>query len=804
MDRYKLYRLVLALFLLVLFLSAADFSAAHGVPEDYLVSGSDALSARGGRFAPGIAELLPSLQDDQYVDVLILLREQADTERAAFLARQKLPGIQTQGRYKEIAHQAVISVLKETAKRTQKPLLSFLAKEAAGQGVDYYRSFYIVNIVHARVTAEVAYKLANRPEVEMILPNERVMLVDPETANDAGHLGGAGVEWNVDQIGATLVWNDYGLQGSGVVVGVIDTGVQWDHEALKEKWRGYNPADPADPDPLFNWFDAVNEEPLPYDDHKHGTHVTGTILGSDPMGINQIGVAPGASWIAVKALDSKGNGTAAQLLAAGEYMLAPYDPLDPEGSADPSKAPSIINNSWGGAVGLNEWYRLMVQSWVDAGIIAVFAAGNKGPGSETVLVPANYPESFAVAAVDASNVLAGFSSRGPGPYQGDLKPEISAPGVNIRSAVPGGGYESGWNGTSMAAPHVSGVVALLLESHPGLSVSQLEAIMLAAADQLTDSSYPVSPNYGYGYGLLNAYDAITFLQEGYGSVSAQVYTDTAGSGSGGVSAGYIPLAAEVSVLETGRRAGTDPDNGSFNLYHMAGESWTLIIESEGHLPTQLIFNLSDEEHLNLGPIILEKIVPLTIESNLADHESPQEVGTAVTWKVTAGGGVLPYEYAFYVYLDGVRVHMRWWNSQQTLTYVPLEAGSYQVRAFVRDAADKLVWADSSEFIIEGESLLPLTIESVNPDLLSPQEVGTAVTWTVTAGGGILPYEYAFYVYLDGVRVHTRWWNSQQTLPYVPLEAGNYHVRAFVRDQAETLIWQDSSTFIINNASAQLP
>lgn len=233
----------------------------------------------------------------------------------------------------------------------------------------------------------------------------------------------------------------------GLVRLYTDVGADWDHPAIITRFRGYNPADPTHPVAAGNWFDAVagmNSEP--YDDNGHGTHVTGTMVGDDGAG-NQIGVAPGARWIAAKAFTGGGSGESSWLLAAGEWMLAP---TDGDGTPHPEWAPDVINNSWGGGAGLDEWYRPMVQAWRAAGIFPAFANGNAGPGAGTAGQPGNYPDSFAVGATDSADMVASFSSRGPSPY-GEFKPEVAAPGVGIRSSIPGGGYAN-LSGTSMATP----------------------------------------------------------------------------------------------------------------------------------------------------------------------------------------------------------------------------------------------------------------------------------------------------------------------------------------------------------------
>ncbi len=245
------------------------------------------------------------------------------------------------------------------------------------------------------------------------------------------------------------------------------------------------------------------------------------MVGVEPDGSNKIGVAPGAKWIAVKAFSPFG-GTDADLLAAGEWILAP---TDAEGNPNPDMAPDIVNNSWGGGPGLDEWYRPMVQNWRAAGIFPEFSAGNTSPanpgGPGSIANPANYPESFATGATDINDDLANFSLLGPSPYD-EIKPDISAPGVNIRSSVPGGGYEGGWNGTSMAGPHVAAVAALLLQANYSLTVEEVEDILTETAIPLTNDQYLESPNNGFGYGLVNALDAVSSVTDGIGQISGVV------------------------------------------------------------------------------------------------------------------------------------------------------------------------------------------------------------------------------------------------------------------------------------------
>ena len=464
--------------------------------------------------------LLSSFKDDEYVTFLVKFNEKAEVEKVAEQARKNAEKAGLSNHNTEhITRSAVIAELKEISLTSQRNVKEFVEAEVANGNAKEFQSYHIVNGMAVTATKEVAEKIATFAEVEKLLPNETRELyttVDKEAEAPKAEL--ANVEWNVERVGAPAVW-DMGIDGTGVVVASIDTGVQWDHPGLKEKYRGYD-ASSGEVDHTYSWYDATAGQGTPYDDQGHGTHVTGTMVGAEPNGSNQVGVAPGAKYLSVRAFTSAG-GTDVDLLDAAEWILAP--------GGDTTMAPDVVNNSWGGGPGLDEWYRDVVIAWRAAEIFPEFSAGNTtlfnpgGPGS--IATPANYPESFATGATDINDNLANFSLQGPSPYQGDVKPDITAPGVNIRSTVPGSGYEGGWNGTSMAGPAVSGVVALMIQANASLTIDELEEILLNTATPLTDGTFPTSPNMGYGYGLANAYDAVSSLVSGLGTIQGTVSKD---------------------------------------------------------------------------------------------------------------------------------------------------------------------------------------------------------------------------------------------------------------------------------------
>lgn len=435
--------------------------------------------------------------EDNFVQVLIKLSLQGDISR--------VPPSTTQGG-KLAARKAVVQSLQETAAVSQRELLNILNTAKDNGLAREIRSFYIVNIIYAEVHTTLLPALSRRSDVAAILPNAIISRED-----SPGQTVQAIESWNLNLVNAPQL-HASGIRGDGVVVGIIDTGVDWSHPDLQKSWRGYSSGAPA-----LNWYDAVGGKEMPYDDDGHGTHVAGIIAGE------KTGVAPGASWIAVKAFDEYGDANSAWLLSAGEYMLAP---LDANGTPRPEMAPDIINNSWGRESGMDEWYRPMVQAWRAAGILPVFAAGN-GSGSASIYNPANYPESLAVGAVNWEGRHSSFSAEGPAPYPEVYKPDLAAPGENISSTKVGGGYSS-MSGTSVAAPHVTGIAALLLAQDPSLGPEILEAVFRQTAQPLTDNNFPQSPNYGYGYGLVQADAALALIQSELGIIRGRVSTPISG------------------------------------------------------------------------------------------------------------------------------------------------------------------------------------------------------------------------------------------------------------------------------------
>jgi len=383
---------------------------------------------------------------------------------------------------------AVVDRLQATAAQSQGPVRTYLEQQARLGHVAEITPLWIFNGLVISATPDVAFALARRSDVGW-LRTERTYVLPPRIPAPEQTVSSK-PEWNISHIRADLAAQALGLDGSGVVVAILDTGVDWQHPALRSAYRGYNPK--GFPNHQGNWFDATPEGfRYPVDSIGHGTHVTGIILGDD--GQSQTGVAPGAQWIAARIFNSNGVAQEAWIHEAFQWVLAP--------GGDPALAPDVVNGSWGSRISSDEEFRPDLRALRAAGILPVFSAGNGGPQSASLYSPASLPEAFTVGAVDERDVVATFSSRGPSPWK-ITKPDVVAPGTNIRSTKPGGTFGV-LNGTSMAAPHVVGVAALLLQADPSLSLPQLEQTITQTAHTLGGAL----PNNAYGWGLVDAYQA---------------------------------------------------------------------------------------------------------------------------------------------------------------------------------------------------------------------------------------------------------------------------------------------------------
>ncbi|KAF1325311.1 hypothetical protein FI667_g9261, partial [Globisporangium splendens] len=390
---------------------------------------------------------------------------------------------------------SLVESLERNSQESQKTLANLLSQEASSAEPLFseYKSFWISNQVYVKdATFELLEKLVVDPSIASIIEEpvaEIPHLIGATAMVNASNL--TTTEWGLQKIKIPEIWAT-GNIGQNVVVGTIDSGVISTHEILKDNFRS-----------SYNWFDPQGGA-SPYDSGGHGTFTAGILVGS-----NGVGVAPGATLMTCKGCTASGC-VLSDLLKCAEFMTCPTDPAG--NNKDCSKAPHLVSNSWVYLSNDNS-YQAAVNAWHAVGIIPIFGIGNNGDfGCDFTRSPGDLPNVIGVGATDSDDLLAPFSSKGPG-VKGQVKPDISAPGVAIHSAW--GTNETSYrtaSGTSAATPHVAGVVALLLNAKPGLNYEQVKNAIISTADtdlKLTGESCGTTPdgtfpNNNYGYGRINA------------------------------------------------------------------------------------------------------------------------------------------------------------------------------------------------------------------------------------------------------------------------------------------------------------
>jgi uncharacterized repeat protein (TIGR01451 family) len=541
--------------------------------------------------------VLVQMKSEGQTEFILLLADQAD-----LTAADSLPTKHQKGQF---VYQALAAAAEGQA--------SLLAQLNA-QNVEHH-GFWIVNMVWVRTDDDlILAQLAQRPDVAHIFANPYTALDRVPAGAPAAEPAGGAVEWNLDLVSAPAVWAE-GVTGEGVVIAGADTGYDWDHPALQDQYRGW---DGISADHNYNWHDAIHSgggscganTQAPCEDFSHGSHTMGTMVGDDG-GSNQVGMAPGARWIGCRNMNV-GVGSPTTYSECFQWLLAPTD-LNGQ-NPRPDLAPHIINNSWSCPVSEGctdpDVLKLIVENLRAAGILVVVSAGNSGSACSTVSTPAAiYGASFSVGATDISDAIAGFSSRGPVTFDssGRMKPNISAPGVSVRSSVNGGGYSTS-SGTSMAGPHVAGLAALLIEAAPELAgnIDLIETIIESTAVPLTTSEGcggdgPTDvPNNTYGWGRIDAlaaYDLAVLNQ----TISISKTAHTIQVAPGDLLTYTLTISREaVGGLHTQVRI-TDvlPGNTSLvsasGLYTFTGSSvvWTVPAMDEGEaISRQLVVRVS--------------------------------------------------------------------------------------------------------------------------------------------------------------------------------------------------------------------
>jgi subtilisin family serine protease len=391
---------------------------------------------------------------------------------------------------------ALVSQLREFTQTSQNRILAFLREQRTDVQV---KAFWITNKISVKAAnLAVIEDLANNFS-EQIAEIREAKVIHLEDDEPVVAPAPQALEWGVQTIQADQAWAQ-DITGRGVVVSSIDTGVRSTHVVLADGMRQ-----------SYNWFDGTSlaaQEPA--DSNGHGTHTMGTIAG-----ITGTGVAPGSKWVHCRAFEG-GSATEEALLVCGQWITCPTLPDGRD--EDCGQKPQVCSNSWGGG---NEdpFYNDVIDTWQASSIVPVFAIGNSGPLCRTAGSPGDQPNVISVGATNAQNLITQFSSHGPSRTALRIKPEVSAPGNNIRSASNlGDRLYSYLSGTSMACPHVAGAVALLLEKNGNATFQEISEALFKTTlrPEMPDilcpgggvnTTYPW-PNNSHGWGNIRVNDAL--------------------------------------------------------------------------------------------------------------------------------------------------------------------------------------------------------------------------------------------------------------------------------------------------------
>jgi uncharacterized repeat protein (TIGR01451 family) len=512
--------------------------ATSGLPPAPLAPGA---AWPGGKLSPALAERLLA-EPTRPVSVLVQVRPLgAALAGGTSLAR---PG-----------RAAFFADLQARQASASARLHADLAVAARAGHVTRVVDLWLAEALAVTATPATVLALAGRPDVRWVTLDGTAQLDAAPAGPSQSDGPGSSADnplWNIRLVQADRVWHQLGIDGSGVTVGVIDSGVDYHHPALQTRFRGYV-AGAGEPYTTGNWWCPEsfcgNGAAYPWDAIGHGTHVTGSILGGEG-----VGVAPGARWVAALVCPNENECVDSWVLQAMQWLVAPERPV--------AEQPGVMNGSFSTRTTDDLVYKAAVDNLVAGNVVVVAATGNT-PGF--VGAPASYPSAIGVGALTDEGQVWKNSGRGHSLAEG-VKPEVVAPGVGITSTMPGGGWRRS-TGTSMATPHVAGVVALLRQARPDLTPAEVKAVLQRTASPLTPQRVPDSAS---GWGTVNAFAAVASVLD-VGHLAGRVARDPDGA--------VIPW-ARVRVAELNGDPLTSVDVGPDGRYELSFRPGEYLVVAE--------------------------------------------------------------------------------------------------------------------------------------------------------------------------------------------------------------------------------
>ncbi|MCG7964240.1 MAG: S8 family serine peptidase, partial [Candidatus Thiodiazotropha taylori] len=397
--------------------------------------------------------------------------------------------------------QSVFSGLQQQTRDASARLAELLRKHGVKSKL---KSLWTINGIALGVPPEMIDEIAALPGVERVTADMRLTMNTPEVEDFDSE-----PQWNIEKLNAARLW-EREVRGEGVVVGIMDSGVDVNHPDLADRWRGGD----------NSWFDPYGDQELPIDLVGHGTQALGLILAGDESGY-QVGMAPEAKWIAARIFDNANQTTLSAIHLAFQWLL------DPDGDPLTDDAPHLVNNSWGFANTINQCYQEFdedIRLLREAGIGVVFSAGNYGPFAETSISPANNAGSLSVGAIDILDEIEFQSSRGPNACDGGIYPKLVAPGSQVYTTDRLPVAYNVVSGTSFAAPHITGALALLKSAFPDTPISQIETALYDSAVDLGEAG--ADDQYGYGLADVAAAYDLLLGSSGSGDQSLLIFNES--------------------------------------------------------------------------------------------------------------------------------------------------------------------------------------------------------------------------------------------------------------------------------------